>query len=266
MLGPFDEEDIEADILGDEAHTIGAPGEEIAGQSWWRYSHRPGYPEPYTDFSHLDLGDLDGKTLYAFLYIDSDRAQDGFLKFGTDASSRVWLNGELAASTSKSSSYSKRTPAVHLKEGRNTLLVKVAGTERGAGFGINVVGGPTGSRLRMLTDIRPVVPEAPTAISYEQARVQLPASVRLAPSFPNPFNAVVTVPFALPRESHVRVSVLNVTGQTVRVLWDDMTAAGNHQVQWDGTDDLGQRMASGLYMVRLQVENIVRVQKIALMK
>ena len=117
MLGPFDEDDIEVDLLGDEAHTLGAPGEEVAGQAWWTYSHRPGYPEPYTDFSHLDLGDLDGKTLYAFLYLDTDRPRDGFLKFGSDGPARVWLNGEQVLSTLGPSSYSeKRASTVHLNE------------------------------------------------------------------------------------------------------------------------------------------------------
>lgn len=264
MLGPFDEADIEMDLLGDEAHTVGAPGEEVAGKTWWTYFHRPGYPEPYTDFSHLDLGDLNGKTLYAFLYIDSDRAQDGFVKFGSDGPARIWLNGELLVSADPSS-YSKRAPGVHLDQGRNTLLVKVAGTARGAGFGINVVGGP-GSPLRMLTDMRPVVPQPATAVSDDQARVRLPASVTLTPGFPNPFNAAITVPFALPRESPVRVTVLSLTGQTLRVLWDHVAAAGKHQVQWDGTDSLGRRMASGLYLIRLEAGDTVHVQKVTLMK
>ena len=141
--------------------------------------------------------------------------------------------------------------------------MKVAGTARGASLGLNVVDGVNVSR--MLTDIRPVSSEV-TAISHDRTRVTLPASVRLSPSFPNPFNAVVTVPFTLPRETHVRISVLNVAGQTVRVLRDHVAAGGKHQVQWDGTDDLGRRMASGLYLIRLEAENIIRVQKIALMK
>ena len=261
MLGPFDESDMEVDLLGGEAVAAGAPGAQMAGQTWWTYSHRPGYPEPFTDFSHLDLGSLDKKTLYAFTYIQSDREQDGKLKFGAKSQARIWVNGEHILDTFGSTPYKVQDPTVHLVEGLNTVLVKVTGNFRGAGFGLSITDGS-----RMLPDIRPVVDAVPTAVVENRRGAATPASATLDPGFPNPFNATVTIPFALPSEDRVRVSVLDAAGQVVRVLRDNVAAAGRHQVQWHGLDDAGRQVASGLYLVKLETGQVTRIQKVALLK
>jgi len=261
MLGPFDESDMEVDLLGGEALAVGAPGAQMAGKTWWTYSHRPGYPEPFTDFSHLDLGSLDKKTLYGFTYIQSDREQDGKLKFGAKSQARIWVNGEQALNTFGSTPYKVHDPTVHLVEGLNTVLVKVTGGFRGASFGLSITDGS-----RMLPDIRPIVNVVPTAVAENRGEAARPASATLDPGFPNPFNASVTIPFSLPDEGRVRISVLDATGQVVRVLRDEAAGAGTHQVQWHGRDDAGRQVASGLYLVRLETGQVSRIQKIALLK
>jgi len=233
----------------------------MAGKTWWTYSHRPGYPEPFTDFSHLDLGSLNGKTLYAFTYIQSDRAQDGQLKFGAKSQARIWVNGEEVLNTFGSTPYKQHDPTVHLVEGLNAVLVKVTGNFRGAGFGLSITDGS-----RMLPEIRPAVNLIATAVVEAQGQAATPAAATLDRGFPNPFNATVTIPFALPSDDRVRLSVLDAAGQVVRVLRDEVTAAGTHQVRWDGRDSAGRQVGSGLYLVRLQTEQSTRIQKIALLK
>jgi hypothetical protein len=260
MLGPFPQSDVAVDLLGGEAQVVGVLDGQLAGKTWWRYTHRPGYPEPYTDLSHFDLGPTNNQVMYAFTYIQSDRAQDGYLKFGADGPARIWLNGELVLDT-PTSLYVQHPTAVHLVQGFNAVLVKVRGTPRGVGFGLNIV-----DDGRMLLDIRPVLPEQPTAITDEQQVGQLPAATALAPAYPNPFNAAVTIPFSLAKEEKVRVWVVNGAGQVVRVLWDQQAGAGRHELRWDGRDSAGRPVASGLYLVQLQTADRAQRQKITLLK
>ncbi len=89
MLGPLSENDITVDLLSGEASATGVPGNSSGGMTWWKYTHKPGYPEPHTDFSHLSLGSFNGKTLYAYVEVESDQAQSGHLRFGSDGPARV---------------------------------------------------------------------------------------------------------------------------------------------------------------------------------
>ncbi len=79
----------------------------------------------------------------------------------------------------------------------------------------------------------------------------LPADFSLGPSYPNPFNAATTIPFALPRASYLRLDVLNILGQEVRSIYSGQQPAGAYQATWSGDDDHGRELPSGIYFIRL---------------
>jgi len=262
MVGPFDGSDLAEDHLGNETAVRPMPGTEMDGRTWFTYAHRPGYPEPYTDLSHLDLGDTYHKTLYAFTYVESPEVQQGRLKFGSDGPARVWINGELAYEALKGTGrYSIQPGNFELQKGMNAVLVKTVGTARGIGFALSMTDGQ-----RMLPDIRPVLDAVPTAVVEDLRGGALPEAPVLAAGYPNPFNPTVTLPFSLPRDGHVRLTVWNAAGQRVRVLVDEVAGAGLHEVQWDGRDEVGRSVASGLYLVRLVAGGTVQLQKVTLLK
>ena len=155
MLGPFNESDITVDLLGGEASATGEPGDQAGGQTWWKYTHRPGYPEPYTDFTHLSLGSLNGKTLYAYVEVDCEAALTAYLRFGSDGAARVWVNGAQILDVS-AGAYAHRPPAISLVQGTNRVLVKTVGSAPGGGFALSLTDG-----TRMLTEVRPLVPPDP---------------------------------------------------------------------------------------------------------
>ncbi|MBD3222329.1 hypothetical protein GF314_13910, partial [bacterium] len=66
--------------------------------------------------------------------------------------------------------------------------------------------------------------------------------------FPNPFNPRTTIVLALPRSEPVRLAIHDLAGRRVRLLVDATLAAGEHRIVWDGTDDRGVRLASGVYL------------------
>ena len=84
--------------------------------------------------------------------------------------------------------------------------------------------------------------------------------------FPTPFNAEVTIPFALADAGPVRLVIYNLMGQQVRVLADGWLAAGAHRVRWDGRTDMGVEAASGVYWAVLQAGGAVQTAKLALIR
>jgi hypothetical protein len=99
------------------------------------------------------------------------------------------------------------------------------------------------------------------ATAADESRPTVASAYGLGAAYPNPFNAVVTIPFALPRASEVRLSVYDLHGREVAVLVSGELSAGQHSVQWNGIN-----AASGLYFIRLRTPNGVLSSKIALLK
>ena len=83
---------------------------------------------------------------------------------------------------------------------------------------------------------------------------EVPAEFALSQNYPNPFNPTTSIKFALPVESRVTVEVFNLLGQRVRTLVSGIQPAGYHVAEWNGTNDAGAYLASGMYFLRLAAE------------
>ena len=100
----------------------------------------------------------------------------------------------------------------------------------------------------------------------------LPLEYAFHLAFPNPFNPTTTMKFDLPFESNVTLNIYNVMGQLVRTIEIDNIKAGFHQVQWKGITNNGQKVPSGMYIVRMNAISIEskksfhKSQKVVLLK
>ncbi|MFZ1684792.1 MAG: FG-GAP-like repeat-containing protein [Candidatus Zixiibacteriota bacterium] len=79
----------------------------------------------------------------------------------------------------------------------------------------------------------------------------LPTSFSLYPAYPNPFNPSTAISFDLPKRAGVKLIVFDVLGREVRRLVDQEMAAGAHSVSWNGTNDAGKAVASGVYFFKM---------------
>lgn len=93
-----------------------------------------------------------------------------------------------------------------------------------------------------------------------------PGQFRLHPATPNPFNPSTVISFDLDRTGPARLWIVNSVGQTVRLLLDATTTAGQHSVNWDGRDDHGRAVAAGVYFHRLQTPDHGALGKMTLAK
>ncbi len=103
-------------------------------------------------------------------------------------------------------------------------------------------------------------------IQNEVAKL-LPEAFELAQNFPNPFNPSTAISFKLPRESEVRLEIVSLLGQRIVTLAEGKFVPGVHTVVWDGKDQLGKPVASGVYFYRLFAgTEVIQTKKMILAK
>ena len=105
-----------------------------------------------------------------------------------------------------------------------------------------------------------------TAVVEERA-AGLPLKSALEQNYPNPFNSGTVIRFALPTREEVDLAVFNLAGQRVTALVEGQREAGTFAVCWDGRDDAGRALASGVYLYRLRVgRQQVETRKLLMLK
>ncbi|MFQ5709533.1 MAG: FlgD immunoglobulin-like domain containing protein [bacterium] len=93
-----------------------------------------------------------------------------------------------------------------------------------------------------------------------------PTSYRLEPNYPNPFNPSTTVTYRLARAGMTTVKIYNLKGQAIRSLVDRIQPAGDYSIVWDGKDDAGKGVVSGVYILVLKSGDFAQSRRMTLLK
>ena len=93
-----------------------------------------------------------------------------------------------------------------------------------------------------------------------------PKNFTLFQNQPNPFNPETRISYYLPRVCQVKLAIYNILGQNVRTLFDGYQNVGVHTLLWDGRDDNGVQLSSGIYFHRLQADNFHQTKKMTMIK
>ncbi len=229
---PFNEIDIEYSRWGDPAADI---GQFVA--------------QPYDYPGNLDRFDAtfgDGEvTSHAMRWL-ADRVEFRVWRGGPDAESAATL---IHAWTYAGPHVPRpEQPRLHLN------LWKLEGT-------------PAAAQDVVVADFTFVPAAGATAVDDEPGRdlVAAPAG-RLYPAAPNPLNPGTTIRFDLVREGRVDLAVYDLNGRLVRTLAGDVLPSGEHRAAWDGRDETGQTVASGVYLVRLRGSDFTSARRVLLVK
>ena len=94
----------------------------------------------------------------------------------------------------------------------------------------------------------------------------LPTRFDVSPNYPNPFNPTTRIRFQVPEVAPVSLVIYNMLGQSVRTLVAEQRQPGFYEVEWDGRNELGQRVSSGVYVYRFEAGAFSRVRKMVLLK
>jgi predicted CXXCH cytochrome family protein len=112
----------------------------------------------------------------------------------------------------------------------------------------------------------PYSPEASIIFTSVRETGGVPTAFGLEQNYPNPFNPSTEIRFALPKATHVTLSVYTISGELVTTLMDDMMAAGTFSITWNGQGSDGTSVSSGLYLYRIQTSEFTAVRKMVLVK
>ncbi|MFZ5516383.1 MAG: S8 family serine peptidase [Candidatus Zhuqueibacterota bacterium] len=93
----------------------------------------------------------------------------------------------------------------------------------------------------------------------------LPTSTVLYQNYPNPFNPTTVISYYLKSPSFVTVRVINVLGQTIQTLMEKEQASGSYHIKWNGKDNAGQPVSSGIYFYRLEAGSFTQTKKMILL-
>jgi plastocyanin len=109
------------------------------------------------------------------------------------------------------------------------------------------------------------------AVSSSETGLPIPAQeiareTKLLGNYPNPFNPSTTIRYTLAEEAYVTLKIYNTLGQEVATLANELQTAGDKSAVWNGTNQEGARVSSGIYIYRIQAGDFVRTQRMILMK
>ena len=94
----------------------------------------------------------------------------------------------------------------------------------------------------------------------------IPDNFTLSKNYPNPFNPRTNLDFSIPKRSNVALRIFNMMGQEVVTLINEKKSYGNYSVSWNGLDNKGLNVASGVYFAELRTRNVRRITKMLLLK
>jgi hypothetical protein len=112
------------------------------------------------------------------------------------------------------------------------------------------------------SNLRKSLPPIATKTNKEKSL----AEFELLPNYPNPFNPATTITFVIPEVMKVKLGIYDIAGRKIRTLLNNQHPAGRHQMVWDGRDDNGNMVASGIYIYRFRAGQFVQTRKMLLMK
>lgn len=100
-----------------------------------------------------------------------------------------------------------------------------------------------------------------------QAQTNQNNSLVSVQNYPNPFNLQTQIQFVLAHESEVTVKVFNILGREVKTLAQSkQMSKGSHKIEWNGEDNFGNVVPSGMYLYQVQAGNSVMTKKMSLLK
>jgi hypothetical protein len=104
-----------------------------------------------------------------------------------------------------------------------------------------------------------------TAVANNKSSA-IPKEFAISQNYPNPFNPSTIINYALPKSSLVTLKIYNILGQEVKTLLNTQSPAGSYSVQWNGENNFGQHVASGIYIYRIVAGQYIKSMKMVLLK
>ena len=111
-----------------------------------------------------------------------------------------------------------------------------------------------------------IVDESVTSVEREGNITSIPVSYLMTSNYPNPFNSQTKIVYQLPGQTHVKVRIVNMAGETIKTLADAIERAGTHEITWNGKSDQKMEVPSGLYVYQVETDRQIASGKMLFVK
>ena len=103
-------------------------------------------------------------------------------------------------------------------------------------------------------------------MNIEQRNGLLPETFELSQNFPNPFNPITTIQYALPVNTGVQMTIYDLMGRVVKTLVSGTQGPGFQSIQWNATNDSGESVSAGIYLCTIEAGHFKQTRKMVLLK
>ncbi len=110
------------------------------------------------------------------------------------------------------------------------------------------------------------LPHTPATAVEDNAKEVIPVKYQLSQNYPNPFNPETVISYSLPNPGVVKVEIYDILGKKVKTLVNEFKNAGKYDVRWNGRNEYGSGVPSGIYFYRLQTGDFVQTMKMTLLR
>ena len=164
-----------------------------------------------------------------------------------------------------------RSPAYDIPrqvlDGGGAMWLSTTSYKLSSSLGQSITGVQGGATKKVYTGFwNPWVVETSPVEWEEEDLTQRPKDFDLRQNYPNPFNPTTVIQYALPKSSFVKIEVFNILGQRVKKLVEEEQEPGYKRIHWDGKDDYGDEVSSGVYFYRIEAKDFVECKKMPLLK
>ena len=104
---------------------------------------------------------------------------------------------------------------------------------------------------------------SPTSV---EENPEVPTIMGIRGNFPNPFNSSTIIEFSLDIECFIKLDIFNISGQKINTLCEENLPAGLHSIRWNSNDSKGIKVATGIYLLKLQMGNTIASHRMLLMR
>ena len=191
-------------------------------------------PEGKAGFGQV-AGDLTPNTTYG-LKVSAKVADAGDVAFITVKD----YGGEVITFKVRNTEYADTTMAFTTGATDSTVTVTFSKDQGGKAFADNFL-------LCLMVE-----PAEGTAVR-DRNTADLPKAFDLEQNYPNPFNPDTKIAYRLPETARVEIAVYDIRGRSIKTLLDDVRMAGSHEILWNGTDHSGNKVSTGIYLLKMQV-------------
>ncbi len=256
LKGPYSidgiSDPIDYEFVDDEAGILAKSGENQWSEAIYFTDDRLDLMDYY------DLQSGDQVVSYNFCYFDAPKDQSAEFWIGSDEALKIYLNGTEIYRYAGTRSLSDKELVnakitADIKQGENRLLVKSLQKYGRYDFCLNICEPESdpdfdGNRvfgLKFKTESN--------TTGLDNIKFQSALTYKINKTYPNPFNNKVQISYQVPEQGYMNIEIYNINGQRVKTLFEgkNMTI-GDHLVSWDGTNEYGNVMASGTYIVTIK--------------